>query len=413
MTKCSKTISLFTFIGTPEYEDDSLTALRISYEKFHFDKVVCVVHALTENIRTSLFSFCPDAEIHEIGIQTAKQYNKWMTYGLNEVIDTEYALVVQGDGFILNGDKWNPDFLNYDYIGSVWGLDVSERVGNGGFSLRSKKFLEASTKLESDDQTWNRIGEDVFLCRENAGTMREEHGIKYAPVEVAALFSVECTGVPEQNHMDMNDAESYDTFGFHGSVHQHPAIMDKYRGYVSELSPSLREIYPDYSAEHGFGDKGTSHSYMEIYERHITKDNVSLLEIGVCRGHSIAMWKKFLPSSRVVGVDVNLSQVDFNLNDCELIEGDATSSEVSERFENESFDFIIDDGSHHLEHQKKSFELFYPKLKKGGYYFVEDIISREALLNFVEFLASKYPDHTGIAYVGDRRPDDIMTIVTK
>jgi hypothetical protein len=412
MIKCPKTITLFTFIGTPDHEDDSLTALRISYEKFRFDKVVCAVHALTDNIKEKLFSFCPNVEIHQIGIKTAKEYNAWMVYGLNEVIDTEYTLVVQGDGFILNEDKWHPTFLNYDYIGSLWGKDVNERVGNGGFSLRSKKFLKASANLLSNTSTWDTMGEDVFLCRAAAETMKE-YGIKYAPVETATIFSVEHTDVEEHNHIDLNVPESYDTFGFHGSVHQHPAVLSKYKGYVSSLSPSLREVYSNYSAEHGFGDKGTSHSYIHIYEEYITKDDISLLEIGVCRGHSIAMWKEFLPTSRIAGVDVNLSQVEFDLSNCELFEGDATSPDTSTKFDDESFDYIIDDGSHHLSHQKKSFDLFYPKLKKGGYYFVEDIVSLEALRGFIEFLTGQGLDSKGIAYVKDKRSDDILAVITK
>ena len=175
----------------------------------------------------------------------------------------------------------------------------------------------------------------------------------------------------------------------------------------------MPEVYSNYSAEHGWGDKGTSHSYIDIYEQYITKDNVSLLEIGVCRGHSIAMWKKFLPSSRVVGIDTNLSDVEFDLKDCELVEGNATFSEVSDKFENETFDFIIDDGSHNPDDQRKSFDLFYPKLKKGGYYFVEDIISRGVLEEFVQFLTDKNLDSKGIAYVGDKRLDDIIAVITK
>ena len=413
MIKCPKTTTLFTFIGTSDHENDSLTALRVSYEKFHFDKVVCAVHSLTDNIKKKLFSFCPDAEIHEIGVQTAKEYNAWMVYGLNKVIDTEYTLVVQGDGFILNEDKWHPMFLNYDYIGSLWDKDVNERVGNGGFSFRSKKFLEASANQLSNDTTWKAMGEDVFLCREKASEMIDRHGIKYAPVEVAAIFSVESTNVEEQKHIDQNTSESYDTFGFHGSADHHPAILREYKDYVSSLSPSLREVYSSYSAEHGFGDKGTSHSYIHIYEEYITKDDISLLEIGVCRGHSIAMWKELLPTSRIVGVDVNLSQVEFDLSNCELFEGDATSPNTSTKFDDESFDYIIDDGSHHLSHQKKSFDLFYPKLKKGGYYFVEDIVSHEALRDFMEFLTDQELDLKGIAYVKDKRPDDILAVITK
>ena len=56
MNRCPKTITLFTFIGTEEHEDDSLTALRVSYERFYFNEVVCVAHALTDNIKKQLFS---------------------------------------------------------------------------------------------------------------------------------------------------------------------------------------------------------------------------------------------------------------------------------------------------------------------------------------------------------------------
>ena len=231
MTKCSKTISLFTFIGTPDHEDDSLTALRVSYERFHFDKVVCTVHSLTDNIKKKLFSFCPSAEIHEVGIKTIKEYNQYIVYELNDVIDTEYVLTVQGDGFILNGDKWSPDFLNYDYIGGLWNSEVERRVGNGGFSLRSKKFLEASVRLESDESTWSRVGEDVFLCRENGQLMEDAHGIKYAPVNISKLFAIEHPAVAEHSYIDINSPESYDTFGFHGSVDLHPAIFEKYKNY--------------------------------------------------------------------------------------------------------------------------------------------------------------------------------------
>ena len=273
--------------------------------------------------------------------------------------------------------------------------------------------MEASAKLESDESTWNRVGEDVFLCRENGQLMEDTYGIKYAPVSISKLFAIEHPAVAEHSHIDINSPESYDTFGFHGSIDLHPAIFEKYKNYVSRLSPSLKEVYPKYSAPHGFGDKGTSHSYIDVYEQYITKDSISLLEIGVCKGHSIAMWKEFLPSSRIVGVDINLSQVEFDLAGCELLEADATSSDVSPKFEDGSFDYIIDDGSHHPGHQMKSFDLLYPKLKKGGYYFIEDIISFEALENFIKFLVDRNLDSSGIAYIGRIRSDDTIVVVTK
>lgn len=180
-----------------------------------------------------------------------------------------------------------------------------------------------------------------------------------------------------------------------------------------KVGESLSQIYQNYCFKHGYGDKGTSHSYIDIYEKYINKDNISLLEIGVCRGHSISMWKEFLPYSRIVGVDINLSEVEFDLKDCELVEGDSTSTEASDKFEDETFDFIIDDGSHDPDDQKNTFNLFYPKLKKNGYYFIEDIRSKKLHAEFMSFLSSKNLEHKSTSYIGEKRLDDIIVLVTK
>jgi len=150
-------------------------------------------------------------EIHVPGIITYrisrldyKGYNEFVAMYLWNYIFTDYCLLVQNDGYILNGELWDDEFLNYDYIGAPWppnmhftksGQEV--RVGNGGFSFRSKKLLEAPTKLKltfTDKGTgfWH---EDGFLCVHYRDEL-ENMGIKFAPVSVAAKFSTELK-VPE------------------------------------------------------------------------------------------------------------------------------------------------------------------------------------------------------------------------
>ena len=124
---------------------------------------------------------------------------------------------VQNDGCIVDGSKWTDEFLNYDYIGAPWRLPDDElsyrtpdgaimRVGNGGFSFRSKKLLEAPTKLGlkfSDNGTgfWH---EDGWLCCHVRREL-ENYGVKFAPIEVAAQFSTEFP-IPE----------TIESFGAHG-----------------------------------------------------------------------------------------------------------------------------------------------------------------------------------------------------
>ena len=139
-------------------------------------------------------------------------YNKFVAMELRDYIDTEYCLLVQNDGYILNPEMWTDEFLNWDYIGAPWpsqthftkkGVEV--RVGNGGFSFRSKKLLEAPSMLDLEftDMGTGYPHEDGFLCNHYRHEL-EEYGVKFAPVEVAARFSTELI-VPETTK----------SFGFH------------------------------------------------------------------------------------------------------------------------------------------------------------------------------------------------------
>lgn len=131
-------------------------------------------------------------------------YNEFVAMELWQHTNAQFVLLVQNDGYITNPELWSEDFLKFDYIGAPWpakthytkeGKEV--RVGNGGFSLRSRKLLRAPTTygLEFSDYGTGFPHEDGFLCVHNRELL-EKYGIKFAPVEVAAHFSTELT-VPE------------------------------------------------------------------------------------------------------------------------------------------------------------------------------------------------------------------------
>lgn len=139
-------------------------------------------------------------------------YSRFMLYELTKYIHTPYALVVQHDGYVKNPEMWSDDFLMYDYIGAPWppethfnpqGREI--RVGNGGFSLRSKRLLEAFRELDLPftDNGTGFFHEDGQICNYHRQEL-EEWGIKFAPVELAARFSTELL-VPETTS----------SFGFH------------------------------------------------------------------------------------------------------------------------------------------------------------------------------------------------------
>lgn len=135
-------------------------------------------------------------------ISNIEDFSKFCIQDLHKYVDTEFVLLVQWDGFVINSDSWEDEFLNYDYIGAPWmiadwavkNFNFPEStlgtwiVGNGGFSLRSKKFLETSYKLSLSIKKYHP--EDVAMCIWNRDFF-ESRGIIFAPVSVAKRFSIE------------------------------------------------------------------------------------------------------------------------------------------------------------------------------------------------------------------------------
>ena len=117
-------------------------------------------------------------------------YSKFIVNVLPEYIDTEFCFNVHHDGFIINADKWTDDFLKYDWIGAPWKKDAhflynGERVGNGGVSIRSKKLMDIAKQDNCDNH------EDSFICSSLRSTLIDK-GIKFAPLELAGKFGIEC-----------------------------------------------------------------------------------------------------------------------------------------------------------------------------------------------------------------------------
>lgn len=176
--------------------------------------------------------------------------------------------------------------------------------------------------------------------------------------------------------------------------------------------PALAEVYPAYSHPAGWGDKGTAHDYLPIYQGAITRTTgVTLLEIGVYQGHSIAMWGEYLTDSTVIGLDIDLSLVTFPHLDVRLCDAtDATA--VTDVLPGLTFDYVIDDGSHRVADQLASLAVLLPRMNAGGAYFVEDIAGDDALGAITDYLdAHGYDYDTYDGRGPGRQPDEIMVTI--
>lgn len=172
----------------------AIEALKKSMEQCTFDKVL----------------FLTDKDFKTVGIETViiprinskEEYSEFMIRELHEYIDTPYMLVIQADGYILDGTVWNEDWKQYSYIGSSWLETDGFNVGNGGFSFRTKSLMAACSIIVEACHP-----EDSMICRVYRPKL-EFLGYKFAPEEVADVFAFELRE-PRQS-----------TFGFHGNFHE-------------------------------------------------------------------------------------------------------------------------------------------------------------------------------------------------
>ncbi|MBW8865386.1 MAG: class I SAM-dependent methyltransferase [Verrucomicrobia bacterium] len=120
--------------------------------------------------------------------------------------------------------------------------------------------------------------------------------------------------------------------------------------------------------------------YLKVYDRLLAPlehQKVSLLEIGVQNGGSLESWSQYFKQAEIiVGCDINplCSKLTYQDPKIHVVVGDANSAEALEKIRRLSpgFDVIIDDGSHFSNDIVNSFNLYFPLVKPGGIYIMED-----------------------------------------
>jgi hypothetical protein len=151
--------------------------------------------------------------------------------------NTDHVLIVQNDGFPIRPGL--ESFLEtYDYLGAPWRFHKDDRitrfllrhrsdVGNGGFSLRSKRLCEMTAwyyrrKYKLIPHCY-LMTEDYFICKTLPSFEKHyRETVRIAPPEVAATFSFE-------DNIDLHQAVHACPFGFHSpaafSYLQHEGLI--------------------------------------------------------------------------------------------------------------------------------------------------------------------------------------------
>lgn len=142
-------------------------------------------------------------------------YSNFILKSLGDYIDTDYVMIIQYDGFATNKNYFNETYFNYDFIGSYTTvnhppllrflketrtIDLATQswynIG-GGFSLRSKKILDALKDDRIQESVYNYVSnsqhncEDIFVTILYKDLLEKEYGITYAPADICLDFSSE------------------------------------------------------------------------------------------------------------------------------------------------------------------------------------------------------------------------------
>ena len=163
---------------------------------------------------------------------------------------------------------------------------------------------------------------------------------------------------------------------------------------------SLHEIGMEYRPSK------VQHNYLPLMDFHFSPIRQSvkkILEIGVQTDRSVKMWEEYFPNAEIYGFDIDENCKQYEAGRVKIIIGDQSDTEHLSSLPDD-FDIIIDDGSHVEEHVLKSLDyLFQHKLKIGGIYVIEDLLTSPAhhkdlfntIMKFNDAINYSPPDYRG------------------
>ena len=169
--------------------------------------LVCVTNKDIEGHQNALDISCEEIEFGAVKlvvrpeIDSIDKWNEYMVYHLTDHVDTDYAILVHADGYIIRPDLWDDKWFDYDFIGAPFPLPrddfsyrdihgVIQRVGNS-VSLRSKKLMDLPSKLNMPWKSFHGFFNEDGYITVNMRHVFEENGCKFAPLEEAVHFSKE------------------------------------------------------------------------------------------------------------------------------------------------------------------------------------------------------------------------------
>jgi hypothetical protein len=187
--------------------------------------------------------------------------------------------------------------------------------------------------------------------------------------------------------------------------------------YNADISTPLCEIMAKNKSDKGNPNiEKAWHNYTILYYdmfKDLKDKNIRIFEIGIgandpnieinlvnnsTPGASLYGWAEFFPNALIFGADID-QQIMFEFDRIKTYYCDQTDSESIKKLWchselNEDFDIIIDDALHTVDANKCFFENSIHKLKKGGFFIIEDIdnyIEKHKMKLQIKLWEKQYP----------------------
>ena len=141
------------------------------------------------------------------------------------------------------------------------------------------------------------------------------------------------------------------------------------------IRPTLTQLCEKFKSDKCDG----GHKFIEIYEDIFTQYRdleIRFFEIGILNGASHLMWREFFPNGEIFGIDIKDYSEQSTGTGIQTCVADQSNRADLQRCVGEfggSFDVILDDGGHAMDHQQVSLAHLFKQLNKGGYYIIEDV----------------------------------------
>ena len=169
------------------------------------------------------------------------------------------------------------------------------------------------------------------------------------------------------------------------------------------------------------------HHYLPLYDRYFHTRRgtaVRFLEIGVSKGGSLSMWRRYLgPEATIFGIDIDEACRQYDGIDGQVRIGSQDDPAFLEKViaEMGGVDVVLDDGSHIMRHLRETLEIVFPKVSPGGLYMIEDLHTAYwtdyggglgAKANFFNYVSELTDDMHGWYHAGEARHPVVSSACT-